>query len=93
MWDTRWNGNVGASGRDISRVRVLHLAEGVLIGWRRCNPEAAFAELVDTARQAGLSPLAVAGALVALASGSDRAVDDRALATARQRWGALLGAR
>ena len=51
---------VSARPRDRDRTlegtrRGLDLAEGILIGWRRYRPAAAFEELVDVAVRHGLS--------------------------------------
>src|SRR5689334_11141617 len=80
-----------ALGAKAARMRMLHLAEGVLVGLRRCPPADAFAELVNTARTAGLSPYAVANALVAMTSGQFRDdADDPAILAVRRAWGSLL---
>jgi len=74
----------------IARARTLHLAEGVLVGLRRCSPEQAIAELVSAGRDAGLSTYALARGLVAAASGDDGTVSDPAARVAEHRWGTLL---
>ena len=85
-----WAGAV-ASGDDAAKARTLHLAEGVLVVLRRATPEAVIGELVDAARQAGLSPYVLAAALVAVASGDTApGVSLDAIATARRLWGAEL---
>lgn len=81
-------------GRDrtLEGRRVLDLAEGVLIGLRRCQTEAAFDELITVAHRHGLSVSAAASALVALATGDgDVAESNPAAALAAQReWSGLL---
>lgn len=74
--------------------RVLDLAEGILVGIRRCRPEDAFNEFLDVAKQYDLSVFTVTSALVALATRDDTGAappnTGAALAAARQ-WGELLG--
>ncbi len=84
-------------GRDRDRTlegtrRGLDLAEGILIGWRRYRPEAAFEELVDVALRHGLSVSAVASALVGVATGAIDAVESTSAATlaAQLQWSDLL---
>ena len=48
--------------------RILDLAEGILIGLRRYETDAAFAELLDVARSNGVTVSAAAASLVQLAS-------------------------
>lgn len=74
----------------VTRARTLHLAEGVLIGLRRCSPEQAIAELVAAGREAGLSTYALARGLVAAAGGYQGATADPAARVAEHRWSALL---
>ena len=85
-----WANPVIGSGP--TRVRVLHLAEGVLVGLRRRPPEDVLAELVNTARRAGLSPYVVAAALLKVASGQcPEDLSDPAIAVVHEAWGSLLG--
>jgi len=81
-------------GRDpvLEGRRVLDLAEGILIGLRRCRPEAAFDELITVAHRRGVSVSAVAAAVVALATGDDdgAASNPAAAQAAHQLWGELL---
>ena len=72
--------------------RGLDLAEGILIGWRRYQPTAAFEELVDVALQHGLSVSAVASALVGLATGDigTTAPTTTAGLAAQRQWSDLL---
>lgn len=89
MWDSQRSIGLGGSADPgIGRARMLHLAEGVLVALRRCSPEAALTELVDAARQAHLSPYAVACGLVSFTAG-DISGDD-VPEVVKQRWGALL---
>jgi hypothetical protein len=44
--------------------RVLDTAEGILIGLRRCDTDAALQELVTASRTHGVAVLAIASALV-----------------------------
>lgn len=73
---------------DGSARRDIDLAMGVLIGWQGCSPQEAFGELVDAVRDTGVPLSKLAGAVVALASGSQD-IDDRAGAVAAQHWGEL----
>lgn len=74
----------------VARARTLHLAEGILIGLRRCSPEQAIAELVSAGREAGLSTYALARGLVVAAGGCHDTTVDPAARVAEHRWGALL---
>lgn len=74
----------------LARARTLHLAEGILIGLRRCSPEQAIAELVAAGRDAGLSTFALARGLVTAAGGPDGIDADPASRVAEQRWGTLF---
>ena len=68
--------------------RGLDLAEGILIGWRRYPPTAAFEELVYVASQHALSVSSVASALVTLATGDAEAAEPMTAAAlaARLQW-------
>jgi hypothetical protein len=72
--------------------RALDLAQGILIGLRRCTTEAAFDELVTVAHRHGVSVSAVASALMMLATRTAAEADsDRdALVVARLAWGDLV---
>lgn len=72
--------------------RSLDLAQGILIGLRRCTTEAAFDELVTVAHKHGVSVSAIAAALVGLAARNvDGTESDRdALAVAHLAWGDLV---
>jgi hypothetical protein len=72
---------------------MFHLAQGVLVGLRRRPPEEVLSELIDVAQRFGLSPFALARALVAAAGGGTAAgadADADAAATVHQCWGDLL---
>jgi hypothetical protein len=73
----------------LARARTLHLAEGILIGLRRCTPEQAISELVSAGRDAGLSTYALARGLVAAAGGCGGPADPAAR-VAEHRWGTLF---
>lgn len=81
-------------GRDpmLQPRRSLDLAQGILIGLRRCTTEAAFDELVTVAHKHGASVSAVASALVTLTTRTvDETDSDRdALAIAHLAWGDLV---
>lgn len=71
--------------------RMLDTAEGVLITLRRYRLDDAFRDLMTTARDHNLNPLALADALVALAENHGlNATDTTAMTIARQTWGPLL---
>jgi ANTAR domain len=78
--------------RTLEGRRVLDTAEGVLIGLRRCDTDAAFQELVDAAQTRGVPVFTIASALVDLAAGGERSTDLPADArvAAIQQWGPLL---
>ena len=89
MWDSQRSMSFGNSADPgISRARMLHLAEGVLVALRRCTPEAALTELVDAARESHLSPYAVAAGLVSFAAGSIS--DDDVPEVVKLHWSGLL---
>nr|WP_099022754.1 ANTAR domain-containing protein [Mycolicibacterium palauense] len=72
--------------------RALDLAEGILIGLRRCSVQQAFDELVTVARRHKVTVLAVASALVELATDAP-AVPGHGLevrAAVQVEWGQLL---
>lgn len=77
--------------RSPARTRIMHLAEGVLVGLLNTAPENSLRELIGAAQSAGLSPDAVAFALVAVSSGQ-RSLhsDDPATVTVRHHWGTEL---
>jgi hypothetical protein len=81
-------------GRDptLQARRSLDLAQGILIGLRRCTTEAAFDELVTVAHKHSVSVSAVASALVTMATETaDETDSDRdALAVAHVAWGDLI---
>jgi hypothetical protein len=63
-----------AGGRVIESLRGrrdLDLAEGILIGLRRCGPNAAYRELLDAAKRQSVGLMAISSALVELASNQD----------------------
>ncbi|MDT5077278.1 MAG: hypothetical protein QOJ80_1915 [Mycobacterium sp.] len=72
--------------------RALDLAQGILIGLRRCTTEAAFDELVAVAHKHGVSVSTVAAALVTLTTrtADDSDADTDALAVAELAWGRLV---
>lgn len=89
-WSPAWSDPVFEDA--VARARNLHMAEGVLVGLRRCAPESAIAELVSVARAAGLSTSTVARELVSLVSGAtNQGVESVARTVAYQHWGGLLG--
>jgi hypothetical protein len=47
--------------------RDLDMAEGILIGLRRCDPNAAYHELLDAAKRHGVGLMAISSALVHVA--------------------------
>jgi hypothetical protein len=51
--------------------RDLDIAEGILIGLRRCDPNAAYHELLDAANRQSVGLMALSAALVELASNQD----------------------
>ena len=81
-----------ARGRSLEGRRVLDLAEGILIGLRRCSAEEAFDELVAVAQHHDISMSATASALVDLATDPAGAAESPSIerAIADREWGALL---
>jgi hypothetical protein len=51
--------------------RDLDIAEGILIGRRRCDPNAAYHELLGAAKRQSVGLMAISSALVELASNQD----------------------
>lgn len=71
--------------------RELDLANGILVGLRRCGPDAAFRELVGAARHHGVAVMAMASAVVDLASGQSPAESaGPAHAAASHEWAGLF---
>ncbi len=74
--------------------RILSAAEGVLVALRRCSLDAAFTDIVQTAKQHNVAPLELADALVASAENDVlRDFDDAVIAAVKRAWGSLLGSR
>lgn len=74
-----------------SGVRILDIAEGVLLGLRHYSVERSFTELIDVARRHALSPFELADALVAAAGGHSTGSPEAARVV-EQEWGSLLRA-
>ena len=74
--------------------RAFDLAEGILIGFRGCSPDAAFNELVTAAHRYDVSISAIASALVDLATGATDPAETHpaARAAALAEWGHLVAA-
>ena len=77
---------------DVAKARMFHLAQGILIALHRRPPEEVLTELVEAAQEFGLSPFALARALVAATAGGAAGVDAEAATAVRLRWGRLLEA-
>jgi hypothetical protein len=83
--------SVSAVSDHVARARVIHLAEGVLVGLLSRPPQDCLAVLIKASRASGLSTYAMADALVSVAGGRqpiNRA--DRATAVVLLHWGDLL---
>ena len=82
----------GTAAFQRSGVRILDIAEGVLLGLRHGSIEDSFTELIGVARRYSLSPFVLADALVAAASGHDgrRAADSEAALIVELEWGQLM---
>ena len=93
MWPASWtNGYQSPPAEHLDRARMRHLAEGTLIALLRCRDHTAMNDLIEGARSAGLSPYAVAAALVSVTAGEvPPDSQNPAHVLVRQRWGALLG--
>jgi hypothetical protein len=74
-------------GDDTSR-KVIDHAIGILVGLRGCSPEDAFAELVRVVHRTHIGIGSLAGALVALASGSSGSSAEHI--EAFNAWGELI---
>jgi hypothetical protein len=83
----------GTNGFSFQRsgVRILDIAEGVLLGLRRYSVERSFTELIDVARRHALSPFELTAALVAAAGGHSTGNPEAAWVV-EQEWGRLLRA-
>lgn len=69
--------------------RLLDTAVGVLVGWRRRSPDAAFRELVSASERHEVGIFALAAALVTLASSDadTHPAGDAARLAAEKEWG------
>jgi hypothetical protein len=84
------NGHVIGSLRDR---RDLDMAQGILIGLRRCAPNAAYRELLGAAKRHGVGIMAMASAVVDLACVCGHAPAESAgpaHRAARHEWGGLF---
>ena len=81
-----------AADRLMQGRRAREMAEGTLIGVRRCPPDAAFDELVGAARKYRIPIFRIASALVQLASGDDQRAESITApnAVALREWKDLL---
>ena len=78
---------------DSNSSRMLNTAQGILIGIRRCDSEAAFNELLGVAQRNRIPVFAMAWALVHLASHGDKTTESCSARTAaRREWGRLFAA-
>ena len=78
---------------DSNSSRMLNTAQGILIGIRRCDSEAAFNELLGAAQRNRVPVFAMAWALVYLASHGDKTTESCSARTAaRREWGRLFAA-
>ena len=79
---------------DLPNSRIFDMAEGILIGLRRCPSEAAFRELLNAAERHQVPVFAMAWALVHLTSGNEKSPETfhSAQSAARLEWGSLLSA-
>lgn len=73
---------------------MLDIAEGILMGLRRCDTDAAFQELLRAAHTNFVPVFTMASALAELAAGTVAfsRLPERAQAAARDAWGPLLNA-
>jgi hypothetical protein len=77
--------------QDLLRARTLHLAEGILVALQRRPAEQVIPEMMEVARDSGLSPFVIAETLVAVASrGWPKEADEPATIAVRGRWGQLF---
>jgi DNA-binding NarL/FixJ family response regulator len=74
--------------------RDLDIANGILVTLRRCNPDAAFRELLDAAKRHGVAVMTIASALVDLTCLQGESPGETlgpAHSAAHREWGGLLG--
>jgi DNA-binding CsgD family transcriptional regulator len=74
--------------------RDLDIAEGILIGLRRCDPRTAYEDLLGAAKRHGVALMAIASALVDLTRVDGESPSETAgpaHSAARREWGGLLG--
>jgi hypothetical protein len=87
----RQPGAPGHSACDVqSATETLDKAQGILIALRRCDPGAAFVELVDAAIRYQRAVPSVAAALVGMSVDGRGVCDGRATDAAHCEWGVLL---
>ena len=72
---------------------VRQYAAVVLVGLKRCTPDAASGEIAAASQRHHLDSARVAQALVRLAQDVDPEADSNATSVARYEWGALLARR
>jgi ANTAR domain len=73
--------------------RELDMANGILVALRRCSPDAAFRELLGAAKRHGVGVMALASAVVDLASGDSQSPAEPggpAHSAASHEWAGLL---
>jgi ANTAR domain len=80
--------------RSLHARRELDMANGILVALRRCGPDAAYRELLGAAKRHGVGVMAIASAVVDLASGRDQTPAEcagPAHAAASHEWAGLFG--
>jgi ATP/maltotriose-dependent transcriptional regulator MalT len=86
-----------AAGHVIGSLRArrdLDIAEGILMGLRRCDPRTAYEELLGAARRHSVAVMAIASALVDLTCVHGECLGETlgpAHSAAHREWGGLLG--
>jgi ANTAR domain len=73
--------------------RELDMANGILVALRRCGPDAAYRELLGAAKRHGVGVMAMASAIVDLASGHTQSPAESAgpaHSAASQEWAGLF---
>jgi hypothetical protein len=74
--------------------RSLGIAEGVLVALRHCTLDEAFTDIVQTAKRHNVAPMALAGALAAIAEhDGTRGLDDAVVAAVDRAWGPCWASR
>ncbi|MDG3010773.1 ANTAR domain-containing protein [Rhodococcus sp. D2-41] len=70
---------------------TLDMAKGIVVAATGCDPDQAFAKLVEVAKRNRIAVLTVARALIDAATGSECAENAAGRRAVRREWGDVLG--